>query len=163
MTRQKTQIDNLIQPALQEVLKRSKGSYFRKSEVVAEVASYPRLQSVLQELRRRFGGWNIDEIVLRYAESKVGDTLQQKDAHGIRVYECYAAGSPERRWMPFQAMTATTLLAVMQETRTQARQLTLKGAGYELFYDELVKLDATATVADVYDRVAPEVMKHRTE
>jgi hypothetical protein len=161
MTRQKTQIDNLIQPALQDVLKRSKGSYFRKSEVVAEVARHPKLQSILHELQRRFGGWNIDEIVLRYAEGKVGEMLQQKDAHGIRVYECYAAGGPERRWMPFRSMTADTLRAVMQETRTQARQLTLKGNGYELFYDELVKLDATATVADVYDRVAPEVMKRR--
>ena len=79
-------------------------------------------------------------------------------SYGIRVYECYGAGESERRWQPLRALTANTLRAVMRETRTQERQLKIKSAGYEHFLRELEKLGEGATVGDVYDRVAPQIV-----
>ena len=162
MTKQRIYIDDLIEPALASVVRRTpRGSYFRKTEVVAEVIRHKELGGVLKALRDGWSGWGIDEVVRRYIDGKVGSVLQQRDSFGIRVYECFAAGEPERRWQPFKAMTANSLRLVMQQTRTQARQLTVKGEGYELFLRELEKLPATATVADVYDRVAPLLLAGR--
>jgi hypothetical protein len=58
-------------------------------------------------------------------------------------------------------MTRDILLAVTRETRTQERVLKIKGLGYEMFIEELKKLGEGATVAGVYDAVAPKIAEAR--
>ncbi|MFZ0058728.1 MAG: hypothetical protein WAL35_01615 [Acidimicrobiales bacterium] len=155
-----TPIDRLIQPAIKKAAKST--SYFRKSEAVRTVLTNPKVVELLTDLRNRHGGWQIDQLVIRCIDAKVAQELQRRDANGIRVYECYAAGERERRWLPLRAMTRDQLRAVMQATRTQARSLTLKGEGYQIFLDELEKLSPTAVVNDVYDRVVPKIQAYRS-
>ena len=159
MTRARTKVDKLVDPALKKVARKS--GFFRKSEVVAEVLGNAKLASMLRDARNNYGDWGVDEIIRRHIENRTGELLQKRDAHGIRVYECYAAGEQERRWMPFRAMNADTLRAVARQARTQARQLTLKGEGYEHFIRELEKHGKDAKVEDVYDEVLPIILKHR--
>lgn len=160
MTLERTPLDRQIQPAVERVAARG-GGYFKKSEVINTIMKQRRLAALLADLRTRHGAWQIDQLVLRYIYGKVGTELQRRDSNGIRIYECYAAGERERRWMPLRAMTSNTLRAVMQETRTQARQLQLKGEGYEYFLRELEKLDEAATVDDIYDQVIDRIRAHR--
>jgi len=160
MTLQRTPLDRLIQPAVEHVAKQG-GGYFKKSEVVAHLLRKNKFSALLADLRNRHGAWQIDELILRYVVARIGSELQRRDSLGIRVYECYAAGERERRWMPLQAMTANTLRAVMQETRTQARQLVIKGEGYQLFLTELEKLGEDAIVGDVYEKIAPRIVAYR--
>jgi hypothetical protein len=160
MTLERTPVDRLVQPAVERVAARG-GGYFKKSEVVQAITKERRVSSLLTDLRTRHGAWKIDQLILRYIDGRVGHILQMRDANGIRVYECYAAGEKERRWMPLRAMTANTLRAVMQETRTQARYLTIKGEGYQYFLTELEKLGEEATVEDVYDKVIGRIQTYR--
>ena len=160
MTLERTPLDRLVEPAVRRVAARG-GGYFKKKKVVNALTREKRVTALLADLRTRHGAWKIDQLILRYIDGKVGGELQRRDSNGIRIYECYAAGERERRWMPLLAMTANTLRALMQETRTQARQLQLKGEGYEYFMKELEKLDETATVGDVYDQVIDRIRAHR--
>lgn len=161
MKKERTKIDNLVEPAVKRVAEREK-SYFRKSEVVDEVTKNKNLANIFADLRGRYRAWKLDTIIMRYVEKRVADALQQRDSNGIRIYECYAAGERERRWLTVRAMTADTLRAVMQETRTQARQLTIKGEGYQILLEELEGLgDPNATVDDVYDVAVPKIRAYR--
>ena len=120
------------------------------------------LAKVLTDLRTKHGAWKLDQLIKRYVDTRVGQALQQRDANGIRVYECYAVGKPERRWLPLRAMTAVTLRNVMQQTRVQARQLSVKGEGYHILLDELEKLgQPNATVDEVYDKVIKKIIAHK--
>lgn len=157
-TREKTKIDKLIEPAIQKVAKRTADTYFWKSSVVNEVLKNRQLAGIVTDLRTRYGAWKLDQLMMRYIDSHVGHVLQQRDANGIRVYECYAVGKPERRWQPLRAMTANGLRSVMQQTRVQARQLTLKGEGYHIFLEELEKLgQPDARVDEIYEKAAPRI------
>ena len=160
MTLERTPLDRLVQPAVERVAARG-GGYFTKSEVIVSITKQRRVAALLADLRIRHGAWKVDALILRYILGKVGTELQRRDSNGVRIYECYAAGQRERRWMPLRAMTAKALRAVMQETRTQARQLELKGEGYEYFLRELEKLDEAATVGDIYDQVIDRIRAHR--
>ena len=160
MTKQKTKIDNLIEPALLKVARRTT-SYFSKSDILNEVMNNKHLAKVLTDLRNKYGEWKLDQLIKRYVGTRVGQALQQRDTNGIRVYECYAVGKPERRWLPLRAMTAVTLRNVMQQTRVQARQLTVKDEGYHILLAELEKLgQPNATVDDVYDKVIKNIIAH---
>lgn len=161
MTKQKTKIDNLIEPALLKVVKRTT-NYFHKNAVVNEVMNNKHLAKVLTDLHTRYGAWRLDQLIKRYVDHRVGQVLGQRDVNGLRVYECYAVGQPERRWQPLRAMTADTLRNVMQQTRVQARQLTLKGEGYHILLDELEKLgQPNATVDEVYDKAIKKILAHK--
>jgi len=162
VTLERTPIDKLIEPAVQKVAKTTKG-YFLKSEVVNEIRAQRGLGSALAKIRATYTEWKFDQVILRYVDRRVGEVLAMKDTNGIRVYECYGAGNRERRWLPLRAMTADMLRAVMQETRVQARQLEIKGAGYEFFIDALAKLPSTATVGEVYEKVAPLIREYRAK
>lgn len=153
-----TPIDRLIEPSIDTL---ASNPPFHKSQVVAEVLRHRDLQQVLIDLESRYHGWHLSEIIRRQIEARVTEQLQKRDGHGIRIYECYAAGGPERRWVPLRVMTRETLRAVMRETRTQERHLHLKGEGYQFFLDELERLGGTATVGDIYDRVLPHIMRQR--
>ena len=157
MARKKTYLDQQVAPAIEKVVKKSGGSYFTKKDVVDQIRRVKRVASLLSDLRRRHAGMDADEIVLRYIESAVGSALQKRDSNGLRVYECYSAGEPQRRWMPLRAMTADQLRVAMQEARTGARQLHLKAEGYQLILEELEKYPGS-TVDDVYDDVVPKVL-----
>lgn len=153
-----TPIDRLIEPSIKKL---DENPPYYKSQVVAEVLRHRDLQGMLADLNQRYRGWNLGEIVRRQIEARVTEQLQKRDANAIRTHECYAAGGPERRWMPLRSMTRETLRAVMRETRTQERHLHLKGEGYQFFLDELERLGGTATVGDVYDRVLPHILRQR--
>jgi hypothetical protein len=155
---EQTAIDKIIEPSLEAVIRRKKGPVFYKSEVQAQILKHSKLGEVLTTIRDDYGEWGIDEVVRRYINVKLGQVLQKRDANGVRVYECYGAGESERRWQPLRALTRETLRAVMMETRTQERQLNIKGRGYQYFLDELEKLGEDATVDDVYDKVVPKLV-----
>lgn len=158
---QRTKIDNLIEPALLKVAKRA-SPYFGKSAIINEVTNNKALAAILADLRDRYGAWKIDQLILRYIDSHVGHALQQRDANGIRVYECYGAGESERRWQPLRALTADKLRLVMRQTRREAAQLERKGEGYHIILEELERLRRPdATVDDVYERALPKIKKFR--
>jgi len=160
MTKPKTMIDRLIEPAIIRAAKRP--GYFHKSQVVNEVLNSSKLGGMLVDIEKRYSGWDLDEIIRRYITGRVGSVLQQRDSNGIRVYECYSASESERRWMPIRGMTVNHLRAVMQETRTQARHLEVKAAGYQMMIKELEKLSDTAIVDQVYDKVVPLIKEARS-
>ena len=149
MTQERTKIDSLIEPVVERVAKRNASSYFHKSSVVNEVMNNKHLGQVLADLRTRYGAWKIDQLISRYIKLRVGQVLQQRDANGIRVYECYAtyglAQDRERRWQTLRAMNLASLRQLTTQTRTRARELELKAEGYEFFVEELEKLPATST------------------
>lgn len=156
---ERTAIDRIIEPSLRAVAQRKKGTFFYKSEVVAEVLGHRDLRKNLLDIQNRYGTkWRFDEIIRRYINQRIGVVLQQRDSNKVRVYECYGAGESERRWHPLRALTADTLRAVMRETRTQERQLNIKGAGYQYFLEELEKLGPGATVNDVYDQAVLKIV-----
>lgn len=161
MTMKRTKIDNLIETTVGKVARRNASSYFHKSAVVNEVMNHKDLGRVLADSRRRYGGWEIDHLIMRYIDNRAGRILQQRDANGVRVYECYPtyglAPDRERRWQILRAMNLTSLRQVMGETRVQARLLEIKGQGYEFFVEELEKLPATATIDEVYENAVPKI------
>lgn len=152
MARERLPVDKLIDPAIDRVA--STQGYFHPSNVVREVLQHGKLAAALKDARNRWG--RFDEIVIRYIKSSVSTRLHTlKDSFGVRVFECYAAGESERRWLRFQALTLNDLRAVMQENRKLERQIHIKGENYQAFYDELVKLAAhkpDARVGEIYDR-----------
>jgi len=153
------QLDKLIRAALKEV--EAKRPFWHKSDVTRVVYQNDALRNKLKTLDGMGNGYNFGGLVRSQILNMVGAVMQERDAYGIRRYECYGAGENERRWQPLQAMTKAQLLAVTRETRTQARTLQIKGAGYELFIEALEKLPDTATVKDVYATVAPKIMEAR--
>ena len=126
--REVTGIDKLIDPAIKKVARGT--SYFRKSAVKNEVLATSSLKTALRSLDNNHPEWQFGEVIHRYVEAAVGHALQQKDANGIRVYECYAAHESERRWMKLRSMTAAQLRLVIAETHTRERQMVVKRKGY---------------------------------
>jgi hypothetical protein len=122
--------------------------------VVRQVLKHQKLAAALKDARNRWG--RFDEIGIRYIKSAVGSKLPTtKDTNGVRIYECYAAGESERRWLRFQALTFADLRAVMQENRKLERQIHIKGTNYQAFYDELKKLTderPNAIMGDIYNK-----------
>lgn len=142
--------DKQIQTAIEKIARDS--PYFAKSGIVKHVRSMRSLGKISPAEQ--------DQIILRYLESRIGAQLQARDQYGIRIYENYPTGTGERRWMRLRAMTLAQLQSVAQATRTQERDLHIKGEGYELFVQEMKRVGAKR-VEDVYDRVAPKVQAYR--
>lgn len=161
MSKQHTKIDNLMASKLNEIAKvaKSLSRYFHKSWIVEAVINDKKFARVLNDLRSQHKPWGIDQIIRGYIEYSVGQMLQQRDAHKVRVYECYGAGEPERRWLPLRAMTVDNLRLVIQQTRALTRRLTLKGEGYQQLLEELEKLGPNATVDEAYE---PWLARRRT-
>jgi hypothetical protein len=153
------QLDRLIRESLKKV--EGERSYWHKGDITKCVYANEALKKKLTALDGMGNGYNFGGLVRSQVEAMIGSVMQERDAYGIRRYECYGAGERERRWQPLQAMTRDILLAVTRETRTQARVLTIKGSGYEMFIEELKKLGDDATVADVYETVAPKIAEAR--
>lgn len=153
-------LDKLIRAALKEI--EGKRPYWHKGEIAHVVYANPALKKKMAQLDAMGNGYNFGGLVRSQIEAMIGAVMQERDAYGIRRYECYSAGERERRWQPLQAMTRDVLLSVTRETRTQERVLHIKGTGYEMFIDALDKLGrADATVKDVYHEVAPRIMEAR--
>lgn len=144
MTRERTPIDRLVERAVEKVARASSSAYFRKSEVINELRKQRGLGNALAQLKARYQEWKFDQVILRYIEQRVGQVLQMRDAHGLRIYENYAAGESERRWMILRAMTLKDFQSVVQETRVQERDLHVKGEGYDFFMKALKLLGPTA-------------------
>lgn len=162
MTLERTPIDKLIEPAIQKVAQTTKG-HFVKAEVLNELRAQRGLGSALAKIRATYANWKFDQVILRYIDMRVGQVLQMRDSNGVRVYECYSTGHRERRWNLLRAMTLKDLRGVMNDTRTQARKLELKGAGYEYFAELLDALPPTATVDEVYDEALPKIRALRAQ
>ena len=105
----------------------------------------------------------MDKFIKKHLENAVGQALQKRDANGLRICECYSAGTRHRRWMPLRAMTANDLRAVMQATRVESRALANKAEGYQMMITELENLSAAATVNSVYDAVVPKIKEYRAK
>ena len=158
MTREKTKIDNLIEPAVEKVARRAGGRHFWKSSIVNEVVSNKGLAPVLADLRKHYGPWKFHDLIMRHIEILVGRALQQRDANKMRIYECYAAGEPEQRWQTLRAMTADGIRHVMQRARREKVKFARKETGYGVLLEELEKLgQPNATVDEVYDRAMPKI------
>jgi hypothetical protein len=152
-------IDRIIEPALEKVIKNHPGGYFYKSEIAAEVLKHRTLAQVIANLAAVFEArWQLDEVLKAHVNARISEALRVRDSNKLRIYECYGAGESERRWLPLRALTAANLRVILRETKTQERQLNIKSAGYEHFLRELEKLGPAATVNDVYDLVAPEIV-----
>lgn len=149
--RTETIVDKLIEPAVKEIAARP--GYFTKREVVAAVLQRRDLGQVLREIRSKFVGYGIDELVVRYIEGEVGKVLQQRDAYGIRLYECYAAEPGVYRWRAFKRMTLSELDEVIESTRTQVQKLNAKLAQYEIFREALAKRPGGTRIESVYEAV----------
>ena len=159
MTREKTKIDNLIQPTIEAVARRAGArGYFWKSSIVNEIVGNKGLAPVLLEVRRRSGAWKLHELVVRYIETAVGRALQQRDADKLRIYECYAAGEPEQRWQTLNFMTANSLRLVMMRARHEKEKFRRKETGYGVLLEELEKLgQPNAVVGEIRDKAMPKI------
>lgn len=156
-------IQELIDQAVEKVVqKRGTGGFF-KSDVVGELRKNKPLHDALKNVHDLYNGqWQLGDLLVRQINTMIGDALSVRDENKIRKYESYSIpGKRERRFVPLRAMTKGMLLNVMRETRTQKRQLELKGENYELFLDALDKLGPEATIGEVYDEVAPKIVEHR--
>jgi len=153
-----TAIDRIVEAALAKVVARRPG-FFYKSEIAAEVLKHTALNQAVTNISTLFDArWRFDEVIKAHINNQIAEALRVRDSNKIRIYECYGAGESERRWLPLRGLTASNLRVIMRETKTQERQLKIKSAGYEHFLRELEKLGPKATVNDVYDRVAPEIV-----
>jgi hypothetical protein len=152
-------LDKLIRGGLKQV--EAQRAHWHKSDITKLVYQNEGLKKRLHQLDGMGNGYNFGGLVRTQIEGMVGAVMQERDAYGIRRYECYAAGERERRWQPLRGMTKDILLAVTRETRTQERVLQIKGAGYEMFIQALEQLGPEATVEDVYNEVAPKIMEKR--
>lgn len=129
--------------------------YFKRPEVEKIVRGQRKSTKIPPHIQ--------EQINDRYFLSRISELLRVRDSFGIRVYENYADGSGERRWMLVRAMGLKHLRSVVQETRVQERDLHIKGEGYEFFVRELEKLGPKARVDDVYDAVAPRIQAYRNK
>lgn len=155
-------LDKLIRQALGDIERQR--PYWHKSDISRRVYANDALKKKLKQLDGMGNGYNFGGLVRSQIENMVGAVMQEKDAYGIRRYECYAAGEKERRWQPLQAMTLATLRVVAREAHTQARSFHVKGSGYELLIDALEQLGQgeDAQVSAVYHDVAPKIMEARS-
>ena len=142
--------DKQIQTAI-EMMARD-GPYFAKSEVLKAVRRQKTVMKIPPLVQ--------EQINLRYIDSRIGSLLQARDHYGVRIYENYTTGTGERRWMKLRAMTLAQLQSAMEATRTQERDLHVKGEGYEIILREMKRIGAKK-VDDVYATVAPRIQEYR--
>jgi len=147
-----TSLDQRITTALRQVQDQP---YFYKSEVAAALFGMRDVAEMLKGLRKRYPEWRLDQIVRRDVETQIGRRLQDKDRRGIRLYECYAVGGPERRWMLFTSMPAEALQKVINETRELGSRIDRKIALYTRLHAVCLARPG-ATVGDVIDEVLEE-------
>ncbi len=157
-------IKKLIEQAVEEVVQKQSGG-FEKGDVMRELRKNVKLDAALRDINVKYNGdWQLGDMLLRQINLMIGTTLGVRDDNGIRVYECYAVpGQRQRRWLPLRSMTRSMLRNVMRETRVQERQLHVKGEAYVFFMRELEKLGKRATVEQVYDLAAPQIVEHRSK
>ena len=79
-------------------------------ERLARSTPYFKRTEIEREVRRQKGAMKIPPTLQQYINehyflSRISHILQVRDRYGIRLYENYADGSGERRWMPVRAMT----------------------------------------------------------
>jgi hypothetical protein len=138
------------------------GPYFTKNDVMAEC--YRRggraYAEGIADVRKRHGRLRFADIIERWMTQQIGKALQQRDGNKLRVYECYRSDK-EVRWQPLREMTANTLRMVMAQTRTQEREMHIKGEGYQALLFELESIGANATVDQVYDTALPKIIALR--
>lgn len=162
MPRERTAIDKLADSAVDVVVGKSeqRGTYFFKEEIVTELMTRRNLLNVLTEIRNRYRGWNLYEMLIRQIETTIGHALQKRDVNGIRIYECYSTpGDSRRRWMRTRSLTTDTLRAVMEQTRTKEREMHVKGERYEIALYHMENLEKQTgkkvRFGEVYDEVVP--------
>ncbi len=155
MPKQHTPIDKLVESAVEEL---SNASYFTKTEVRSKVLKHKKLAPLLADISKRYPGWKFDHAISEHIDATIDVDVRRTDAHGIRLYECYAVGNRDRRYMRLRSMKANQLRATIQETRVQARKLDVKVKVYQYYLDLLEKIGPNARVDDVYDRALAKVM-----
>lgn len=137
-----------IRPALRAV---SKGQpYFLKREVVNEVLRRADIATAVIEIRRTWRGRGLDEAILGYVDTEVGKALRRRDDRGLRMYECYTAGS-QHRWRRLVEMDATDLRRVIDDMTTLRDQLDAKVRAYSILLERMEARGATARVSEVVD------------
>ena len=150
MTQERGPIENLIDEAIKIVAKDTE-AFFVKSEILVHVRNHPRMDRVLTSSDKEWPG--MEAYTVRGLTRDIGRALQVKDSNGVRIYECYATGSGERRWLPLRAMTLAVFDVVIAQTSTQKIQMGRKLSTYQTIRDQLAKLEAGATIEQVYDKV----------
>jgi hypothetical protein len=156
MGKQHTPIDKLVESAVESL---SKASYFTKTEVRRDVLKHKNLSGFLVDVGKRYPGWKFDQAIIAHVDEVISVAVRQTDAHGIRLYECYAVGNRDRRYMRLRAMKANQLRAAIQETRVQARKLDIKVRVLEYYLDLVEKVGPNASVGDVYDKALPHILE----
>jgi hypothetical protein len=150
-------VDECVQRAVKRVARRN-DSYFTVNEIVTETVKQRRISEAIVGLRHQYRGLGLDEAVMRYIEGRVARELRDKDAHGIRRYECYATGNGERRWRRFSAMNAADVSQVLRDLRALDAELRRKIALYEQILAAMERQGPNARVVDVYDEVVDGVL-----
>lgn len=144
-----TLVDRLVVRGVKEVAQRP--GYFTKKEVVREVLSRQDLGVVLKEIRQEHPGYGLDQCVVGFVSARVSEELQQRDAYGLRLYECYRDAEGQFRWRRLRSMTRKDLDRVLSSIDTQVEQLSNKRKLYQALRDALAA--SAETVDAVYERV----------
>lgn len=144
-----TLVDRLIVRSVREVAERP--GYFTKKEVVRDVLARQDLGVVLREIRLGHPGYGLDQCVVGYVGSRVGEELQRRDAYGIRMYECYRDSEGNFRWRRLKTMTRKDLDRVLASIDMQVDHLLSKRRTYQAFREALA--GTARTVGDVYEAV----------
>lgn len=162
MKRQQTLVDDLIARAIERLAEH--GSFY-KSDVVSEVSktqTFCGIQRVLKDADLKAPRAGIGIVYLRGFDDMVTRALQARDENGIRLYECEASGTDQRRWMRLRAMGLEELKQVIRPTRELQRTIRVKVDAYSIYLQAMEAIGRTdVTVDDVYERCLPEIRKLR--
>jgi hypothetical protein len=81
--------------------------------------------------------------------------LHNKDANGVRIYQCWPAGGGRFFWEPFAAFDLAKLEILKRSATTRRRQAELSEQRLDLWITEVKKRGGTA--GDVYPIVVPQL------
>lgn len=145
-------IMRFVDPSLKHVARSS--AYFTRKDVIREVMRRAGVIDAVIDVRRRYRGLDLDQLIVAQIGELVSDALRQRDAHGIRVFECYSVPGGERRWRRLRDMNRADLARVVEECRVLRDQIDAKLRVYERL---LNALEDGATVDAVYDTVVKKI------
>ena len=156
MNKAKGAVELIIDMIILDVSKKS-DAYFFKNEVLMLAMNNKAIAQAREMLRKIKP--DFEAFFVKSMNTYIGKALQARDSQGLRVYECYAAGDPERRWMRFTSMNAEHIRSVLSATKRQGEEIMTKAEVLEVFLVALEAVGSNATVIEVYGAVVETLKK----
>ena len=153
MKARRDKFTNKIDPRIKDAGASYGDKVFNKPKLLKGICSDPKITNICARVEKEFLGWGIDIFVKEAIKTRINRFLQQKDKHGVRLFECYAVGQGPRNWVRFEGMTTTQLRVCIQWRREHISKEQDVLRGYERALELLEKIGEKAKVSEVYDLV----------